>query len=161
MARQSNTFPAAAPATPVDRESFLAQAVLLDVVGQQPIVFQRIYVSITGSITAALFLSYAMACRRNAIERLRAAGQPLDASATLWLSMSREDVEASTGLTRHQQDSARRELRDLHLLQEQRSATKQVAINVVTLRELARKHAEVTWRDHYDAHVAQTAANEG
>jgi hypothetical protein len=167
MSRMSSSSNAAAtPASttaPLDRDAFLAQAVMLDVVGQQPIVFQRVFVSITGSVNAALFLSYAMACRRNAIDRLRRSKHPLDPSAILWLSMSREDVEASTGLTRHQQDGARRELRELGILQEKRSTTTEIAINLAVLRAKAQEHAELTWRDHFDAqvHIGQSAANEG
>ena len=42
-------------------DSSLTQAVLLDWLGQQPIAFHRVYVDISGSVTAAVWLSMVLA----------------------------------------------------------------------------------------------------
>ena len=43
-----------------DHVSHLAQATLLNWLGQSPITFHRIYVDITGSVVSGLWLSYAL-----------------------------------------------------------------------------------------------------
>lgn len=72
----------------------------------RPIAFHRVFVTITESVTAALFLSQAIywAKRTSNSER--------------WFYKTREQWEEETGLERRQQESARKVLRHLGLLEE-------------------------------------------
>lgn len=76
----------------------------------EPIVFQRAYVSLTGSAVAALFLSYAI----YTTEHL-----PKDAEG--WFRKTGDEWKAETGLTRFEQQTARRILRELDVLIERRA----------------------------------------
>ena len=87
----------------------LEQGDLAMMLAEPPISFQRIYVDITGSVNAALLISVIVS--EIAIE----GRDPLQ-----WQDASAEDWTALTGLTRKEQETARRTLRDLHLLQERR-----------------------------------------
>jgi hypothetical protein len=133
------------------------QALMLDLLGQQPVMFHRAYRGITGSINAALWLSYAMSLRSKLISANQAAGTPQP--ETLWISISRKDCEDGTGLTRHEQDKARRDLRAAGLLAEKLRGTNEVAINTQRLGQLllAQTHAE--WGDAIDVPSLNEHAN--
>ena len=133
----------AAPAatTVIDAE----QALMLDVLGQAPVMFHRAYVGVAGSINAALWLSYAMGRRTQAIAALQEAGH--EPSSPVWFSLSRDECEDGTGLTRHQQDTARRDLRQREIVIEQRRSTTEVAINTRKLGQLLMAQSRAQWRD--------------
>ena len=101
-------------------------AVLLEILGQAPIVFHRIFVDIAGSVTAGLWLSYAL----YALEE----SPPIQAG---WFSKSQDDWQRDTGLTRREQETARRRLRELDLLEERRGMNLPLTFRVDCLRLLA------------------------
>ncbi len=113
--------------------------VLLDLLGQAPVSFPRIYVEVAGSIYAALWLSYALS------KRAGDAAPALGANNLMWFAVSREDCEESTGLTRHQQAAVRRDLRNLGLLRERRGKTNEVAIDTATLGQRIRAQSLTDW----------------
>lgn len=127
------------------------QALMLDVLGQAPVMFHRAYVGVTGSINAALWLSYAMGCRAQALAAIQeGCSSPVPATTgPLWFSFSREECEDGTGLTRHQQDTARRELRQLGVVLEQRRLTTEVAIHTRKLGQLLLEQSRAQWGDRF------------
>ena len=86
----------------------LPENLLLDVF-DLPVTFHRCLVPVTGSVTAALMLSQAIW-----------ASQAADVHEDGWFSKSREEWEEETGLTRWEQQTARRVLRDGGFLEERR-----------------------------------------
>jgi hypothetical protein len=76
----------------------------------RPIAFHRCFVDLTGSVTAALFLSQAVDWQH---------WLPKEAGG--WWHKTREDWTEETGLSRREQESARRKLRQLGVLEEQRT----------------------------------------
>ena len=74
-----------------------------------PVSFHRCLVPITGGITAALLLSQAIWTT-----------QELDPEANGWFVMSQEDWTDATGLSRWEQETARRALRSAGFLEERR-----------------------------------------
>jgi hypothetical protein len=74
-----------------------------------PVSFHRCLVPITGGITAALMLSQAIWTT-----------QELDPEANGWFVMSQEAWTEATGLSRWEQETARRALRSAGFLEEQR-----------------------------------------
>ncbi len=84
----------------------LDKAMMLDLL-DEPIVFHRAYVPVAGGITAALFLSYA----GYAYESI-----PKDSNG--WFTRTQAEWERDTGLTRREQETARRQLRERGLLEE-------------------------------------------
>jgi len=73
---------------------------------RRPIAFHRVFVDIAGSVNAALFLS--QACYWSEITDWD------------WFYKTQQEWEKETGLTRHEQDAARRKLMQLELIQEAR-----------------------------------------
>lgn len=138
MAGVKASATASAPAT-LDAE----QALMLDILGQAPVMFHRAYVGVSGSINAGLWLSYAMGRRTQAIAAMQDVGQlPV---GPVWFTFSRDECEEGTGLTRHQQDTARRDLRQREIVLEQRRTTNEVAINTRKLGQLLMQQSRVLW----------------
>ena len=77
----------------------------------RPIAFQRTFVTITGSITSALFLSQAVYWARRCSE---------SEDGERWFYKTQSDWEDETGMTRYEQEGARKVLRGLGLLKEKR-----------------------------------------
>ena len=94
-----------------DYVSHLAQATLLNWLGQSPITFHRIYVDITGNVVSGLWLSYALHLAS------RAAPKEFEDNDFVF-GMSARDCEVATGITRGQQAGCRRALAELGLLSE-------------------------------------------
>ena len=128
-------------------------ALMLDVLGQPPVMFHRAYVGIAGGIAGALWLSFAMGRRAQAVAALQEADQA--AVEPVWFSFSREDCEEGTGLTRHQQDSARRELRQIGVVLERRRSTTEVAIDTRRLGQLLMAQTRSQWGITDDATAPQ------
>lgn len=114
------------PTVRLDADAGIEPAVLLEILGQAPIVFHRIFVDITGSVTAALWLSYAL----YALEERRAGDDA-------WFSKSQDEWQRDTGLTRREQETARKRLRALELLEERRGMNLPLTFRVDCLRLLA------------------------
>lgn len=74
-----------------------------------PITFHRCLVAVTGSVTAALMLSQAMAWT-----------EPLAPDVEGWFMKSQGDWAEETGLSRWEQETARRVLRSCGLLEERK-----------------------------------------
>lgn len=75
-----------------------------------PISFHRCLVPLTGSVTAALVLSQAICVT-----------QELDPGCGGWFLKSQEEWTEETGLTRWEQETARRALREMGFLMERRA----------------------------------------
>ena len=86
----------------------LTAELLLDVF-DLPISFHRCLVPITGGVTAALMLSQAIWTT-----------QEIDHTANGWFAKSQEQWAEATGLTRWEQETARRALRSFGFLEERR-----------------------------------------
>ncbi len=100
----------------------------------QPIVFHKVYKKITGSVTAALMLSYA-AQVTDEIEP--ASGGWFTQSATTW--------EENTGLTDREQNTARTLLCELGVLNERLQGTpelREFKVNFQRIAELLHIYAE-------------------
>ncbi len=74
-----------------------------------PVSFHRCLVPITGGVTAALMLSHAIWT-----------SQTIEPSASGWFSRSQEQWTDETGLSRWEQETARRALRGAGFLEERR-----------------------------------------
>lgn len=74
-----------------------------------PVSFHRCLVPITGSVTAALLLSQAICTAQEA-----------DPTLNEWFSKSQDEWREETGLSRWEQETARRVLREAGFLEEQR-----------------------------------------
>ena len=74
-----------------------------------PITFHRCLVPVTGGVHAALLLSHAIWTT-----------QSLDAAADGWFLKSQEEWAEETGLSRWEQETARRALRSAGLMEERR-----------------------------------------
>jgi hypothetical protein len=81
---------------------------LLDVF-DTPITFHRCLIPVSGGVNAALLLSHAIWTT-----------QALDGEADGWFLKSQEQWAEETGLSRWEQETARRALRDAGLLEERR-----------------------------------------
>lgn len=116
--------------------STITPALLLDIF-DEPIVFQRAYVGLTGSAVAALFLSYAV----YTTERL-------SAEAEGWFKKSGDEWKTETGLTRFEQQTARRILRELDILIERKyglPAELYYKIRIDRILELLSAQADARW----------------
>ena len=91
----------------IDREAITAQ-LLLDIF-DLPVSFHRCLIPITGSVTAALMLSQAIWTT-----------QASDPTTHGWFSRSQDQWTEETGLSRWEQETARRALRDAGFLEETR-----------------------------------------
>ncbi|MCC9162552.1 hypothetical protein LNA76_04355 [Alcaligenes sp. MMA] len=94
------------------REDFLAQAALLNLMGQTPISFHRLYVDITGNVITGLWLS-------SVLERV-AQAKPEDFQDDDYVfRLSATQCHQVTGITASQQRTCRRDLIALGMLSEQ------------------------------------------
>jgi hypothetical protein len=122
--------PAAAIATRGQRT--LTPGVLLELY-DEPVSFHRSFVELGGGVTAALFLS--CACHEAAL---------LPAESDGWLRLSTEQWRDATCLSRHEQDGARKALRDKGLIEERRigmPARLEIRVDVAKLVELLQSQA--------------------
>jgi len=76
----------------------------------QPITFHRVFVDVTGSINAALMLSQALYWTNH-----------IKPDRNGWFYKTKEEWQAETGLSRHEQDKARERLINLKLLKTRRA----------------------------------------
>jgi hypothetical protein len=108
---------------------------LLDLL-DRPIAFQRPFVDLTGSITAALMLSQALYWSR----------RTKDPSG--WFYKSQAEWHEETGLTRREQELARKRLRQLPFWQEQLRgipATLHFRLDAQALEDVLLERKEPTW----------------
>ena len=75
-----------------------------------PVTFHRSLVGVTGSVTAALMLSQAIAWT-----------ETLTPDEGGWFTKSQDDWADATGLSRWEQETARRALRDANFMEERKS----------------------------------------
>jgi len=94
--------------TPAPIHSEITAELLLEVF-DLPVTFHRCLVPITGGVTAALMLSQAI-CTTQAIET----------AADGWFAKSQDQWTDETGLSRWEQETARRALRSAGFLEERR-----------------------------------------
>ena len=123
------------------------QAVLLDLYGQQPLAFHRVFVDITGSVTSALWLSHAVGLANS-----RSGDEGI-------FSQSQDECQHATGLSRREQEGARARLRDIALLSERRLG--RVVEYHLDLRRLAQQlldHSAQTWSLERTVGTTQTSA---
>lgn len=114
-----------------------AQAAILELFGSAPVAFHRPLVELTGSVTAALWLS-------NALDLVRV--DPSNRSDSF--EMSKEECERHTGLTRREQETARLKLRELGIISEQRTRSRILfTLNSATLTRLLYDIANRKWQE--------------
>lgn len=89
----------------------------------QTITFHRVFVDITGSINAALMLS-------NAIYWTNRLPPERDG----WFYKTREEWQAETGLTRHEQDKARQQLTSIGILETRRAKISDEGVTAIWFR---------------------------
>lgn len=100
----------------------------------QPIVFHKVYKKITGSVTAALMLSFATQL-----------SEEIEPSRGGWFTLDAEAWEEETGLTRKEQITARKHLRELGILDERKQgmpAHMEFKVNFQRVAELVHQYAE-------------------
>ena len=118
----------------------LPPALLLEVF-DEPILFYRCYVTLTGSVTAALVLS----CASIATEQL-----PDDDRDTGWFTKTSAEWQADTGLTRTELETARRKLKAQGLWHERRCGPPpsplQYRIDQTALYEQLEVQAQRRWK---------------
>lgn len=114
-----------------------AQAAILELFGSPPVAFHRPLVELTGSVTAALWLS-------NAMDLVRAdPGQGGDS-----FELTKEECERLTGLTRREQATARLRLRELGVVSERRTRGRIVyTLNSAALTRLLYDIANRKWQE--------------
>ena len=103
--------------TPASDETMLEHQLLLDIF-DLPVSFHRCLVPICGSVTAALLLSHAIGTTLEA-----EAGHFADPERDIvdgWFTLSQDQWTRETGLSRWEQETARRLLRQAGLLAERR-----------------------------------------
>lgn len=129
----------------------LSPSLLLELFGQTPIAFHPIYVDITGSLTAALWLAYAA---------YHVSESGTDAEG--WFHKTQEAWTLETRLTRREQEGARARLRELGLLEERRGLNQPMAYRLVTERLVALLEAACSQqRSQGTANVEQAAEPSG
>ena len=92
----------------------------------QPIVFHKVYKNITGSVTAALMLSYATQMSDEA-----------DPARGGWFSLDANRWEDETGLSRKEQVTARKCLREMGVLEERKQGMPALLEFKVNFQEIA------------------------
>lgn len=114
----------------------LNQAVLLELLGAEPIAFNRLYVDIAGGVLPALWLTHAVK-RARAITTREDVSDDLDFRFT----MSARECEEEIGITRAQQVTCRRRLVELGLLTEEPSRkTSRYRLHMAELRRRTLEH---------------------
>jgi hypothetical protein len=91
-------------------ESSLTQAILLDWLGQQPVAFHRVYVDISGSVSAAVWLSMALSRMTSADT------QGIDVNGIYQFTLATAQCKVETGLTQLEQHKAHRQLSKVGIL---------------------------------------------
>ncbi len=127
---------------PSSRSSLTLDTALLLDIFDEPIVFHRAYVPIAGGITAALFLSHA---------GYAYADLPEDRDG--WFTRTQTEWERDTGLTRREQETARRQLRERGLLEERRVGMPAVLwyrVNWARLRDSLERQSRSHWAGRLD-----------
>ena len=119
----------------------LPPELLLEVFAE-PIMFHRCYVALTGSVTAALVLSYASYATEQIADENDGEG---------WFMKTVAQWQRDTGLTRTELETARRKLKAQGLWEERRHgpppAPLQFRINQAALFEQLRVQALAQWGD--------------
>ena len=92
--------------------NYIQSAMLLEWIGQAPIVINRAFIDLTGNVLTALWLSYA-------IEKIKEVDAQEGSSSTVLICMSSAECEKQTGITRAQQQTCRKTLVSLGLLSEE------------------------------------------
>ena len=122
-------------------DTTLPPELLLEVFAE-PIMFHRCYVALTGSVTAALLLSYASYATEEIAEQSDGDG---------WFIKTAAQWQRDTGLTRTELETARRKLKARGLWEERRHgpppAPLQFRIDQVALFEQLRAQALAQWGD--------------
>jgi hypothetical protein len=133
MSRESERKPASTETLPPE--------LLLEVFAE-PIMFHRCYVTLTGSVTAALVLSYASYATEEITDEYVGEG---------WFMKTVAQWQRDTGLTRTELETARRKLKAQGLWEERRHgpppAPLQFRINQVALSDQLRAQALAQWGD--------------
>jgi len=123
------------------------QAVFLDIFGQAPVGFHRVFVDITGSVVSALWLSHTVGLIGQILQTSVAPANAQTPS-DIWFSMSMDECTTVTGLSRREQESARESLRDMGMLFERRSGfgkNMQYRLEFSVLASRLRKQSSAAW----------------
>ena len=109
----------------------------------EPIVIHRSFLRIVGSVNAALLLTW-----------LVDVAQVQDEQSGGWVSLTKADWEAQTGLSRYEQETARRVLRERGLITERRVGMPARLEMKLNARNLADQMRELG-RARYGAYLAE------
>jgi len=134
----------------IDAPQSVSPALLLELF-DEPIVFNRCHLRLTGSVTAALFLSYA--CQLAA---------ELDQSLGGWLSLTREEWTQHIGLSRTEQETARKILREAGVIEERRigmPARLEIKVNTLKLYTRIRAQAAAAYEAAVPSHHSMMIDN--
>lgn len=135
----------------MNRYNVIDPAMLLESF-DEPIVIHRSFLRITGAITPALFLTWAITLTRE-----------LPDSSDGWLKLTQSDWTVETGLSRWEQESARKQLRTQRFIEERRvgmPARLELRVNAAAISEAMRELARARYQGFLDAHdAAQSSAN--
>jgi hypothetical protein len=120
--------------------SDLTKAVLLDWLGQQPIMFHRVFVDITGNVISAIWLTYAVSSLTSDIRNA------VDKNGLYQFNFNTSHCTAQTGLTSAEQKKCLLNLQQIGLLTKPSAralrAQVQVGINLQYLADRMLEHSQ-------------------
>jgi hypothetical protein len=124
-----------------ESQTALTPALLMEIFGEQPVMFHRSFFNITGSVNAALLLSVAVFDTQE-LARVQTGVEQCE----LWLTRSSEEWMRETCLSRTELQAAKRRLIEMDLLHERRDgpppAVKRYRVNHEWLTELLADQAK-------------------
>lgn len=114
---------------------YIHSAMMLEWIGQAPIMIHRAFIDLTGNVLTALWLSYAVEKAKEVMEQ--------DTSSVI-ISMSASECEKQTGITRAQQQTCRKALIALGLLTEEgeQGKTLNYRIHIRQLMQMLEKQVQ-------------------
>jgi hypothetical protein len=123
--------PASLPSAQLTTE----QAVILDLFGQPPVMYHRCFVGLTkGGVNCAAWLTFAVTQTR------------AQCNGDMWIEFTEKACEDDTGLSRREQDTSRKHLREAGVLEEMRRGRKNAyRINMQRLEVLLYAKSAAEW----------------
>lgn len=103
---------------------YIHSALMLEWIGQTPIMIHRAFIDLTGNVLTALWLSYAVEKAKECIDQ--------DGGNSVLISMPASECEKQTGITRAQQQTCRKSLIALGLLTEEGQSGKPLNYRIHT-----------------------------
>lgn len=117
-------------------KNYVQSAMMLDWLGQAPIIINRAFIELTGNVLAALWLSYA-------IEKIQERETDGNSTQSAVISISGSECEKDTGITRAQQQTCRKTLAAIGLLSEEGGQGKVLRFRIHLDKMMQMLHAQV------------------